>query len=189
MLRDRVTVVTRSGERFPNVRASVQKNKVIIGDVRLPIHEGDVIERALPNGSLEQHVILQIDYAHGAVAQFFTCHTRKEGAIPRANPTPSSVVYNLVGPGSRVNINSTDLSTNVVDVNSTDLFTELRKALESGLDRAEEREGVLAELRGLEFAVGQPSYVERYQKFIASVADHMSVVAPFIPALTQLLPS
>ena len=31
------------------------------------------------------------------------------------------------------------------------------------------------------------SFTERYQQFIATAADHMTVLAPFLPALSKLL--
>lgn len=38
-------------------------------------------------------------------------------------------------------------------------------------------------------AVGQPSFGEKYKTFIQSIANHMTIFAPFIPQLTALLPS
>ena len=36
-------------------------------------------------------------------------------------------------------------------------------------------------------ARGKPSFGKRYSDFIASAANHMTLVAPFIPALKEIL--
>jgi len=39
----------------------------------------------------------------------------------------------------------------------------------------------------MEAAKGTSGFTQKYQNFIASAANHMTVLAPFIPALTQML--
>jgi hypothetical protein len=50
-----------------------------------------------------------------------------------------------------------------------------------------ERETVVSRLDELEKAEGSSGFLESYQKFIACLANHMTLFAPFIPSLTQLL--
>jgi hypothetical protein len=42
-------------------------------------------------------------------------------------------------------------------------------------------------LNELEAAKGSGNFLEKYQGFISAVANHITIVAPFIPALTQML--
>ena len=39
----------------------------------------------------------------------------------------------------------------------------------------------------MQAAAGTRSFVDRYKEFITLAADHVTVFAPFLPALTQLL--
>jgi len=66
------------------------------------------------------------------------------------------------------------------------VFQEIRRQIEEGI-RIEERTEILSRLDALEQAQGTPSFVTRYTEFIAAAANHMTLIAPFIPALTQLL--
>ena len=49
-----VTLVKRNGQRIPVAEALVSSKSVHIDDASLPIEEGDVLERSLPNGLVEQ---------------------------------------------------------------------------------------------------------------------------------------
>ncbi|MCA1586233.1 MAG: hypothetical protein LC791_16160 [Acidobacteria bacterium] len=95
------------------------------------------------------------------------------------------MVYNITGSNPRVNVNSTDHSTNVVNVSADDLFDKLRRALGAGVADESKRNELLERAMALHDAVHQSSYVARYQEFIASAADHMTLLSPFIPAPGQ----
>ena len=49
ILTDTVTLIKSNGQRFENIKASVQSTKIFIADNTLPIEEGDKIERKLPS--------------------------------------------------------------------------------------------------------------------------------------------
>jgi hypothetical protein len=51
----------------------------------------------------------------------------------------------------------------------------------------EEQIGILDRLQALEDAQSHPWFAQRYTDFIASAANHMTILAPFIPALTEML--
>ena len=96
-----------------------------------------------------------------------------------------NATYNLNGPNPRINIDSIDLSINVS--NSDRIFTELRKAIESGIEDSKLRAELLAKTTEAEQAVGTRGFMKKYSDLIALGANHMTVLGPFIPALTQLL--
>jgi hypothetical protein len=50
--------------------------------------------------------------------------------------------------------------------------------------RAEEDRRVTYELQA---SHGKPSFAQRYTDFMAAAANHIKVIAPFIPALTEML--
>ena len=117
-----------------------------------------------------------------------TISRRCERTPPRHRPAAGpQVVYNLIGPNARVNIQSSDSSTNVVSAESAVLFDNLREAIQkSSLDSTVAQE-LLQNVNAMQSAAGTKTFGGRYKEFIAVAADHMTLVAPFLPALTQLL--
>jgi hypothetical protein len=52
-----------------------------------------------------------------------------------------------------------------------------------------ERKGILARLDELQEAQGSGGFLQAYNNFIASAANHMTLFAPFLPVLAQMLSS
>lgn len=88
---------------------------------------------------------------------------------------------NIHGPNARVNIDSTDNSTNTVSHGNP--FEELRKKTESLVAEDVEREEILERLADLEATTDKKSGMEKYQAFIASAHHHMALLGPCLPAL------
>ena len=98
--------------------------------------------------------------------------------------------YIMNSDNARININSTDHSTNIA--NSKELFSELRSCLQGQSEIPSERlADIMSAIDQLESSIteNKSNSLKTYQKFIALIADHMSIVTPFIPALTQLIGS
>jgi hypothetical protein len=108
----------------------------------------------------------------------------KEAEQKEAERAASHTIH-VSGPNSRVNIHSTDQSTNTVV--TSNLFNEIHKALDDGVQDAAERANLKLLLEGLEAAGDKKGFVAKYQAFIAAAADHMTILAQFLPALTGLL--
>jgi hypothetical protein len=119
-------------------------------------------------------------------------HTSVKEAVARlrhqratAQNRPKEVVvnqtFNATGPNARNNVNSTDNSTNIVHQGIP--FAELRQAIESGIEDGTRRAAILETLAHLESASDRDSGSTRYQQFIASAADYMTLIGPFLPAL------
>lgn len=86
-----------------------------------------------------------------------------------------------------MNVNSVDNSTNVTTLSADEVFSELRKQLDAGISQENIRTEVLASLAELQSAQNAPGFARRYTEFISVAADHMELIAPFIPALTEML--
>ncbi len=187
LMRDVVALVKPDGTRVEGVRASVQSTKIMVTDASLPIEEGDTIDRERPGGIVERYTVLDAGYHdtfHGIPAHF-QMEVRKETAIPRVPPGPSHNYY-LTGPNSRVNTNSVDASVNVALTQATQLFEDLRGAL-AGIADVEQRTQLLAHVDEMESSQGSSGFLARYQAFVQAAANHMTVVGPFLPALSRLL--
>ena len=189
---DRVTLVKKDGQRFENLTASVQAGLILTDNPKIPIEDGDRFERQLPSGIVDVFTVLDSGFQQGlhGMPAHYQSKVRKNTAESPPSPRPAAgpqVVNNLIGPNTRVNIQSSDSSTNVVSVESAVLFDNLREAIQKfSLDSTLARQ-LIQNVNAMQSAVGTKTFGERYMEFIAVAADHMTLVAPFLPALRQLL--
>jgi hypothetical protein len=63
----------------------------------------------------------------------------------------------------------------------------MRQVIQAHIQNKEEQTQILNKLDELESAKGESIFTQKYQEFIASAANHISLLSPFIPALTQML--
>ena len=186
---EKVTLVKASGERLEGIPALVGDGSIEMPETSLAIEDGDTLLRRLPSGVVEEYEVLDSGYTAGLLAlpANYQARVRKKTAISRQ--PPRQVVFNvhMTGPNARFNLNSEDLSTNVVDVAPDELFEKLKEALTAGVEDLERRRALILQASELAQAVGKPTFQERYKSFVSSAADHMTLLAPFLPALTQLL--
>jgi hypothetical protein len=105
--------------------------------------------------------------------------TKKE-----SSPTTN---YYVQGENARVNVNTTDNSVNVVMESREEFFGTLQQRIESGVPERGERRKILDALTVLRESHGKPSFAQSYTDFMAAAANHITVIVPFIPALTEML--
>lgn len=184
---EQVALIKKDGRRFDNLKALVQSKSVYTQDPSIPIEDGDEFQRVLPSGVVERFVVIDAGFQQGGLGGILPHYQSKvrKTTAPPSNQT--SVVYNLVGPNSRVNIQSTDSSTNVVSVDASALFNSLREVIEqSKLDTAVTMR-LVESVEAMRASSGTRAFGNSYKEFIAVAADHMGLFAPFLPALSQLL--
>ncbi len=104
----------------------------------------------------------------------------------KSDPTQMNV-YHVYGHQPRWITNGTDNSVNIVNAKTEQIFANLREQIAEKIPAGDERSDILSRLTELEQAQSTPSFGKRYADFIAAAANHMALVAPFIPALTELL--
>lgn len=188
-MRDKVTLIKKDGNRSENIQASVQSGKIYTNDPAIKIEDGDVFERTLPNGIVEHYTILDAGYRQGmgGIPSHYQSVVRKQTKIDLSTQ-PSKIVYYLIGPNARVNIQSIDSSTNLVEVEPTELFGRIREAIDQSVQDGELLKKLQEKVTELEKAPqGTTGFKARYQEFMALAANHMTLLAPFIPALSQML--
>lgn len=88
------------------------------------------------------------------------------------------------GMNARANLGSTDQSTN--QIVQGDVFGDLKSAIESGVT-GDEQVRLLTALDDMKSKRGSSDFADAYQRFISAAANHMQLVAPFLPALTALM--
>ena len=189
MMNDIVTLVKPDGTRYEKVKAAVQAKLIFTQDVKLPIEEGDRFERKLPNGGIETFEVLEPGFFAGMAGMpaHFQSKVRRDTRAAQLLKAAPQVVYNVTGDNARINIGSTDSSTNVVNIQENTLFVKLRQAVEDSVQDHNDRERILEAVAGLEAEAGKPTFIQKYNNFIAAAANHVSALAPVLPALSQML--
>ena len=64
------------------------------------------------------------------------------------------------------------------------ILNEIKKILDSIQENNKEKKELFDEMCK---NIGKKTFLEKYQLFIASMADHITVLTPFIPFLTSLI--
>lgn len=111
---------------------------------------------------------------------------RSEAGEPMEKVRPQVVNIGVVGNVTgKVNVSSTDSSTTIHMDNT--VFASIRESLSAADIPTAELQRVLVRLDAMEKEVGKPKFVQCYSEFMSAAANHVSVIAPFIPQLSALL--
>jgi len=184
---DTIRVIKADGrELSKEYKAVVSKNDIQTFDVSIDVEEGDFIERLLSNGKTEKYLVSESQYSEGippAIPPFYKFKVSNVNSIRNASPAAATHVYHVSGNNARVLNNSVDHSSNVVNITNDKIFEELRALIEAKLPNT----GLIPLVNEMEQARGTSSFAAKYNTFIQSAANHMTLLAPFIPPLTALL--
>lgn len=90
------------------------------------------------------------------------------------------------GHQNRTTVNGVDASNNSLSI---DVFEQLQSVVTNNIDNAADRDALLALIKQMQEKKGTRGFKEVYTSFLVSAANHMTVIAPFLPALAAYLPS
>jgi hypothetical protein len=159
-------------------------NLIVIQDTSIPLKVGDEIRRGLPNGQEEAFEVLDpVFYDEESLGPHYQVKVQRKGAYQAG--MGGNYTFNVNGPNARVNFHSTDNSQNIVADRA--VFGELRQAVENGIRDDGERAKLMQHIAEMEKSAGGSNFIKAYQDFMATAANHMSVIGPFLPALTSFL--
>lgn len=86
----------------------------------------------------------------------------------------------------KANINFMDTSTTYTVINNEQNAKLMNNLRDCAKDLENETE-IITSIDEMQNSIGKKTFLEKYQNFIACVANHITIFAPFIPALTDLL--
>lgn len=162
----------------------VSEKSITIPDTSITVEPGDEIRRKLPNGREEVFLVKDARYADA----FHVIPAHYEISIARKGAFPSRTAghhINVSGQNARVNIGSADHSKNFAV--GGDIFDSLKSAVQTSISDNAKVAELTAAIDEMKRQKGGPGFAVAYQKFISVLADHITVVAPLLPALTTLL--
>ncbi len=121
LMRDTLNVLDENGAVLKeNVKASVQKNKIITTDTSFPLKPNYHFLRTLGNGMVEDFVVIDPGFRKGmaVIPDTYQASVRRSD-IPLADK--STIIQNISGSHNRVYASSTDNSVNIgsIDILAT----------------------------------------------------------------------
>lgn len=145
---DSLILIKQNGDRYEDIRGSVQGQRVFIFRGDILIEAGDTLVRKMSNGGEETMRVLDPSFfergaGSGPHYQMKVEKIPKAAITPVAPPTATSITYNFHGANARVNHNSIDQSNNVVGDHAVihERIADLRHSIEvadlPSSDRAE----------------------------------------------------
>ncbi len=138
-----------------------------------------------PSG-LESQYPRMVEQTIGLSANLIKTQIDRRRLMAKKQNSPTTNYY-VQGENARVNVNSTDHSVNIVMKSREEFFAAIRQRIESGVSDPEKKGKILNALAAMEESHGKPSFAQRYTELIGTAADHLSLLTPFIPALTEML--
>ena len=188
MMTDDLSLVNTGGEVVKSgIKGRITGGKLITFDSTLPIQRGDRFLRRLPS-ELEEEFIVE-DPGYQAAIPGMEAHFQ---AKIRRSDTPAqslqTFVNNIQGANTRVNINSTDNSSNVVNQDSrTQVYNDLRGRLVEINADGKTIEAIRNSIDEMEEAHGTASFKEKYLNFMSVAASHVGVFGPLLATLARFL--
>ena len=189
LMNDVVTVMHIDGTKQEDIRASVQEEQIIIDDATVPIFVGDRIERRLPSGQEEVLIVTKVHLWRGTsrIPDFYKISYEREGNQHR-HSQPTTVNVNVSdSPQARINLNSTDQSTNTIHQQAEEVFSQIRRLLSESITDSPDLDLLLERVKDMESSIGSDDFTKAYKDFLATAANHMTVLAPVLPVLAALL--
>lgn len=187
--KDRIKIIKKNGEIYNDIPAGVQTNTIFMNDVSIPIEIGDTICRSLPSGIEERFLVTNPGYSAGlaSIKPHYQIKYKREDAIHESENSPNTVIYNVSGPNSRVNIHSQDYSTNHMNSAPNEIFDGIRTIITKEIKEETERRVLMELANKMQSEHGSPSFINTYKDFMSTAANHIGVFSPLLPALAGLL--
>lgn len=176
-------LIGAEGQIKGSYKGNFSDTSVNTEDISIDAVSGDEIRRKIPNGREEVFDVISSSYhdRFHAIDAHFVIKTRRKGLMDAGTGGNYVRVH---GNNARVFIGSTDNSTNIHS-DAAALYQQIRSAL-SEID-GEKRNNAELALRQMESATSPKDRLKGYQSLISSLADHVTILAPFLPALTGQL--
>ena len=163
LMKDKISIIKSNGEVFKDIQASVQKKKTFINRSDILIETGDLIKRNMSNGATEIYKVVDPGFHESfddIPAGYQIIH--ENIGLPKVEKVmPSISTYNLNGNNTRVNNNSTDNSTNIININKDVVhhISMLKKEVMLLVEATSEQNGALEIVDAIEkqFKSDKPS--------------------------------
>ena len=135
--KDRVDLKKLDGAGVDGIVATVAgSDLIVIKGSKYIIDVGDLLTRKLSNGAEETYQVIDPKYYEttpGSSGPHYQLKVKKLG-VPEARAAFQHIVYNVTGNNARVNVDSVDNSTNIVNVHAAGEQIEILRREIASLD-------------------------------------------------------
>ena len=134
LMNDTIELLKKDGTKKTGLKASVQKSKIFMEANGILVEPQDLIIRKMSTGGEETYRVIDPGFFEdiGAINAHYQMEVQKLG-LPEAKSAVQNITYNITGINARVNQNSIDNSTNVlqVDARAIQYIEALRREIDS----------------------------------------------------------
>jgi hypothetical protein len=119
LMNDKIDLIKKDGTKVAGLKASIQRNRIFMTADKTIIEPGDLIQRHMSNGAEETYRVIDPGFYErlGGIPANYQMEVSKLG-IPEAKQAVQNITYNIAGNNARVNQNSIDNSTNIVQIDA-----------------------------------------------------------------------
>ena len=104
----------------------------------------------------------------------------------KKNKSQQEIRYTVSGDGNTIITGDNFGTVNVKNINNDNVF-DILKELTKQIDNESSRQKVINSISKMEAAKDSSDFITKYREFMSVVADHISIFAPALPVLAQLL--
>ncbi len=186
---DVVSVLKTNGDRFDGISANVQSDSIFIPGTKPFIESGDLINRKMSNGGEETYEVIDPGFREKfhSIAASYHIQVKKLGIPETQKAIQHVTTYNINGNNARINKNSTDNSTNIVNTNpnALELLAALRSELKNLNISEDEKQsaGELLDVVNTQIQSEKPS-----RTVISTMLAALPQVAEITEIISELLP-
>ena len=187
LMNDSIDLLKENGTKIEGLKASVQKSNIFMEAKGILVEPGDLIVRKMSNGGEETYRVIDPGFCepfHGIKAHY-QMDVQRLG-LPEAKRAVHNIVYNISGNNARINQNSIDNSTNVVQINKQVIkyIEELRKEIQmaeiSDLEKREAMEIVDEVESAFNSQLPKKSVITALLKALPHVANITSIASAIV---------
>jgi hypothetical protein len=171
--RDTVSLIKKNGETVDNIKANVTSDVIFITYSGELIESGDLIQRQMTNGAFETYEVIDPGFSEGLSSRIPAHYQikHKNLGLPEAEKAMQNITYNFSGHNARVNNDSVDNSTNIVETDSSIIehIDALRQEVNRVVESANEKQEALEIIDAIEvqFESSSPSKAVLNSLFLA----------------------
>lgn len=180
--KDKIIIKKRNGKTYSCNNATVQKTKAFIYCGEIPLEEYDIIIHKIRDDYEKEYVVTNAGYHDEILEPHYQADIEPKAVIDNNQNETSINNITISGNYSKVNINSVDNSINTLQIPFDKIYEKLNEIEDKTV-----RDESIKCLKELEESNDSESYKHKYVKFISTVSDHVSVIAPFLLLLTKAL--
>lgn len=181
--KDKIVIKKTNGETYNCNHATMQKTKAFIYCGEIPLDEFDVIIHKIRDNFKKEYVVTNAGYYNDEIfGPHYQADIEPKAIFDKRQKETSINDITISGNNPKVNINSTDNSINIVSTPFNEIYEKLNEIEDENI-----RNDSIRCLKELEESKDSETYKSKYVEFINILSDHVSIIAPFLPALSQLL--